>query len=135
VLEDRIVQDIVRALDARFGVDALWLFGSEATGRTTPDSDVDVAVLFTMRPAIEERMDLQSELAALVGRPVDLVDLDRASPILGMQVLRHGKLLLDRNPKRRVAFQVLLVSRYEDVRKMRAPAERAMLERMSHGRS
>jgi len=29
------------------------------------------------------------------------VDLERASPIVAMQVLRHGRLLVDANPRRR----------------------------------
>lgn len=50
--------DLARAvdlLDERFGVDALWLFGSEAQGRARPDSDVDLAGLFRRRPTASPR--------------------------------------------------------------------------------
>lgn len=126
---------ILEMLAARFGADAVWIFGSQACGRETPRSDIDVAVLFRTRPTPIERMDLQADLAERLGKPVDLVDLDSASPVLATQVLRHGQLVLDRNPRRRIAFTTILPSRYEDLRLVRAPIERRIAERMKHGRT
>jgi predicted nucleotidyltransferase len=129
------IEPIAEWLDARFGVDALWLFGSQVTGQVGPDSDVDLAALFRNRPSPPELFDAQQDLAELLGQPVDLVDLDRASPILAMQVLRHGRLLLDRNPRRRIDFVAHAPGRYEDVLIVRREAERTLLERVRHGRS
>jgi predicted nucleotidyltransferase len=119
-------------LDARFGLVALWLFGSEATGRSTAHSDIDFAFLLRRRAPASELHDLQAELAAQWGRDVDLVDLSRASPALAMQVLRHGTLVADRDPSARVQFMTALPSRYEDLRIVRAPIERYIRERL-HG--
>ena len=33
----------------------------------------------------------------LTGRPVDIIDLSTAGPLVGQQVLRHGQLLVRRN--------------------------------------
>jgi hypothetical protein len=68
------------------------------------------------------------DLSTLLGREVDLVDLRRASPILGRQVLRDGRLLLDRDPVDRHVFAMLLPSRYVDLKISRATAERALVE-------
>lgn len=124
---------ILETLDERFQADAVWLFGSRVTGRATPTSDIDIAVLFTKRPSAVERLELQALLAERLETAVDLVDLDTASPALSMQVLRQGKLLVDRNSRRRLAFTVLAPSRYEDLRRLRAPIERSIAARMSHG--
>jgi len=97
------------------------------------DSDMDLAVLFSQRPSVAERLELQAELADRLRLPVDLVALSTASPALAMQVLRHGQLLQDRNPRRRIAFTAVLPSRYEDLRRLRAPIERKIAERMRHG--
>lgn len=123
----------VDILDRRFGLDSLWLFGSEAQGTARPDSDVDLAALFTVRPTPIEVFEAQVELAEILGRDVDLVNLDRVSPILARQVLRHGRLVIDRNPKRRYAFFSRTISMYEDVKIQRREAERKLLERFSGG--
>jgi predicted nucleotidyltransferase len=134
-LESQAIQLILRAVDQAAGADAMWLFGSHANGRATAASDIDLAVLFTQRPTAAERLELQADLSQQLEKPVDLIDLDAASPVLAMQVLRHGRLLLDRNPRRRIAFASILPSRYEDVRRLRAPIERMIAARMSHGRT
>ncbi len=123
------------ALERRIGLDALWVFGSVARGTDGADSDVDLAALFSRRPAPGELLEVAAELAGLAGRDVDLVDLDAASPIVAMQALRLGRLLVDNTPRRRVAFASGLTGRYEDVIRLRRPAEEALLRRVIVGRS
>ncbi|HSG39078.1 MAG TPA: nucleotidyltransferase domain-containing protein [Thermoanaerobaculia bacterium] len=115
MIPEDALQQAIAFLDRRFGLDVLWLFGSEAQGIARADSDVDFAALFRQPPTPLEIFDAQGDLAEILHRDVDLVDLDQASPILGMQVLRHGRLLLDRDPRRRLAFFSWTVSMYEDL--------------------
>ena len=122
-------------LERRFGVDALWLFGSAARDQVRGDSDLDLAALFRRHPTLRERLDVAGDLAALLGSEVDLVDLDQASPILGLQVLRTGRLLVDRAPARRHAFFGRTLNLYEDLKILRREAERALFRRVSGGRS
>jgi len=129
--------DLQRAadfLEERFGLESLWLYGSEAKGMAGPESDVDFGALFRRRPTALEVFEAREELAEILHREVDLVDLDQASPILSMQVLRYGRLLVDRNPKRLYAFFSRAVNMYEDVKIIRREAERRLYERMSGGR-
>jgi predicted nucleotidyltransferase len=130
---DADLQRAVNVLEERFGLDTLWLFGSEAQGTPRPDSDVDLAALFHRRPTGLEVLEAQADLEQLLHREVDLVDLDRASPILCMQVLRYGRLVIDRNPKRRHAFFSRTISMYEDVKIVRRDAERRLLARVASG--
>ena len=134
-LEPSRLSAAAELLDERFGLDALWLFGSEATGRAAAESDVDLAALFGRPPSATELVDAQQDVGALLGRDVDLVDLDRASPILAMQVLRYGKLLRDKNPRRRTDFVAHAPGRYEDVLITRREIEQALLQRVRGGRS
>jgi len=122
-------------LDRCFGLDALWLFGSRAGGAARVDSDVDLAGLFRRTPSQLELFAAQAELAEKLGVEVDLIDLDRASPILAIQVLKHGRLLIDRDSRRRVAFVVRTISMYEDLKIDRREAEQALFRRIAHGRS
>ena len=135
VLSSAQIDTIKEHLDGRFGLDALWLFGSEAIDSAGPFSDIDLAGLFRSRPSALDLLEARDALGALLGRDVDLVDLERASPIVAMQVLRHGRLLVDANPRRRHQAVSDTASRYEDLRIVRREAERAMLARIRNGRS
>lgn len=123
----------VAFLDARIALDTLWLYGSEARGTAGATSDLDLGALFQGRPSPLAVLELRGALEAELGREVDLVDLDAASPFLAMQVLRHGRLVVDRNPRRRHAFFARTVSMYEDLKILRREAERALLQRVAHG--
>lgn len=127
------LDQVLELLDRRFGVETLWVFGSEAEGRVRPDSDLDVAVLFREPPSPLELAELGADAAAAIGRSVDLVDLDSASPLLGYQVLKHGRLVVDRDPSRRHAFATLLPSRREDLLITRRPVEKRLIERVARG--
>jgi predicted nucleotidyltransferase len=123
----------IERLERRLGVDTLWLFGSRARGGETPTSDVDLAGLFRSSPGPLDLFELRAELQDLLGMPVDLIDLDRASPVLAMQVLRHGSRLVDANPVRRHRFEAATPGRYDDLMRVRRPIEQKILERMTHG--
>lgn len=85
-LNARIMEVLRRHGDLRLVI----LFGSLASQRATPGSDLDLAVLMQAPLSAEDKMALIAELAQAVGRPVDLVDLDATGePLLG-QILKHG---------------------------------------------
>jgi predicted nucleotidyltransferase len=134
MVTDADLQRAIEFLDERFGLDTLWLYGSEAQGMAREDSDVDLGALFRRRLTALEIFETRAELAEILHREIDLVDLDQASPILCMQVLRYGRLLVDRNPKRRHAFFSKTVSMYEDVKIIRREAEQRLYERVRSGR-
>jgi predicted nucleotidyltransferase len=95
--------------DGARGVAALWLFGSRARQQARPGSDVDLAVLYSApqpRTLLGGPFLLQAELAGALGEEVDLVSLDAAPPDLVRRVLRDGRLLLDLDRSRRIAFEV-----------------------------
>ena len=128
------MRDVVRFLGERLGLQILWVFGSVAAGTARPDSDLDLAGLCLAPPCAEDLLAARADLVALTGREVDLVDLEHVSPLLAMQVLRHGRLVHDADPRRRVRFIASLIGRYEDVKRFRAPIEETALRRV-RGRS
>lgn len=134
MIDSDSLQQAADLLDQHFGLDTLWLFGSEAEGKERQGSDVDLAALFRRQPEALELIDARTELEEILHRDVDLVDLDHASPILGMQVLRRGRLLVDRNPRRRSSFSGRTLSMYEDLKIVRRKGEQVLLERIGVGR-
>jgi predicted nucleotidyltransferase len=102
-------QQIADRCAAHHGVVAVYLFGSTARGTDTASSDVDVAVLFERTPDARlngPRLTLEGELERTLGRPVDLVVLNTAPVDLRIRVLRAQHLVLDRDPRARIAFEV-----------------------------
>jgi predicted nucleotidyltransferase len=111
-----------RAISDHLGQDprvvAVYLYGSRARGTATDASDVDVGVLLAQDPAPTLEglgLDREAELERLLGLPVQIVVLNRAPPDLIHRVLRDGRLLVERDRKRRIAFEVLARNRFFDL--------------------
>lgn len=116
------------ALCARYGVNALYAFGSRAAevvafvrGQavlvSTSASDVDLGVL----PAPDRRLDaddrvrLTIELEDLFGVPrVDLVVLPQARPYLALDVV-SGELLFCADPVREAEYELFVLRRAGDL--------------------
>jgi len=65
----------------RHGIRRLMVFGSAATGKLRPDSDIDLLVEFEPgRPVGLRFITIQDELAELFGREVDLNTPEFLSP-------------------------------------------------------
>ncbi len=108
-MDPSIEQRIVDLFAARDEIIAVYLFGSVARGAARPDSDVDVAALFSTPPRRTldgPRLALEGDLERALGRAVDLVVLNDAPVDLRIRVLRDGRLLVDRDPSARIAYEV-----------------------------
>jgi predicted nucleotidyltransferase len=94
----------------RIGLASAYLFGSQSTGKTHRESDVDVGILLdygthpTHRARFDERLKLYSSLIEVLGsNEVDVVILNDAPPLLAARVVIEGrrvfcaKPLLDRS--------------------------------------
>lgn len=114
----------------RFGLDALYVFGSHATGHDRSGSDVDLAALTRRVPPSMERIEIREELEACLGRQVDLVFLSDASPIVARQVVQNGQVVYEAHARRHAEFVVHMLSRYADLKRIRAPVEAALIGRM-----
>ena len=85
------IQQVQAALAKHPEVELAIVFGSVARGEARRDSDVDVAVQLSTPLGADEKMELIADIAAVTGRPVDLIDLRTiGEPLLG-QILKHGR--------------------------------------------
>lgn len=129
----RFIIDIVSKLTERFpGIDVLYLFGSQATGEAGAESDVDLAV-YLREKDLQGNPSLDLEIGLFVEKmlrcPVDVVVMQRVSPILQHQVLARGRRLFERDPRQRVVLELLSFKRYLDARHY----QRKRLEASTHG--
>ena len=103
---------------AHRGVTAAYLFGSEARNEARADSDVDIAVLFDVAPdpaLMGAALTLEGDLERHLARPVDLVVLNTAPADLVHRVLRDGVIVFDRDPARRIRFEVARRNEFFDL--------------------
>jgi len=100
------------------GVEAAYLFGSQAKGTAKPGSDIDVGVLYARRPAGKldsKPMLLEGELERALQQPVQVVVLNTAPVDLAIRVLREGELLLENNREARIRFEVRTRNEFFDL--------------------
>ena len=118
-----------QAIEERLHPAAVLLYGSVASGRAGPTSDVDIAVLLgAPRPSLQILGELRAALEAVLGCAADLTILDAASPILAMQVLRNHRVLAERDPQALEDFVVRTLTDYFDLKHVRRPIEEALLK-------
>ena len=114
------VSDLQRLLDplcGQYHLRLIIVFGSTVTGSRGPESDVDLALL---ADAPLDLVAVTTDVIRLLHTDhVDVVDLRRASPLLAMEVARHGRLVYERQPGVHIEFISLAVRRYIDTKKLR----------------
>ena len=100
------------------GIVCVYVYGSVARGEARGASDIDVAVLYAQEPPPTLDglgLELGSTLERLLGKPVDLVILNRAPLDLIHRVLRDGVLVHDSDPSARIRFEVQARNAYFDL--------------------
>jgi predicted nucleotidyltransferase len=134
-------QEALKTIFIRHGVLLAYLFGSQAEGRITPQSDIDLAVLLPRSLTAEQRFRTQ---VALIGdciqlfhrNDVDVIILNEANPVLAFEVVRNGKVLYeDPKTKPAVDFAVYTLSRYADTAPLRELQDQYLFERLEQRRT
>jgi predicted nucleotidyltransferase len=89
-----ILETLQRAIPS---LSAVYVFGSQATGDTGPESDLDLAILADTPPDAVRLWEVASALAGIAGCPVDLLDLRAASTVMQYRIITSGKKLWARD--------------------------------------
>jgi len=129
-LPDNILDLIPEAadyLERRDDVIFAYLFGGLAKGDPNPLSDIDIAVYLSINVdfAHEKAEILEDIVDILHTDEIDLVVLNQSSILLSMNVIKHNRVLVDKNPFMRHAFQSLIMRKYFDHQQL----ESAILQR------
>lgn len=118
---------IVEAIRAAYpDAQAVYRFGSWGTACQRAESDLDIAVLLPWRvaerPGTDRWVELNGEISAVARTDrVDLVNLRVADTVLQAEVLRGGAPVYSADEGERLAFEVLVLSKYDDLNRWREP--------------
>ncbi len=103
------------------------LFGSQATGRQRPDSDVDLAIWPDQAPSAQTKLTWLRELETLLGKSVSLAlvsaDLD---PVLGFEIVRDGRLIYEQQAELWFKHRAQLWHAYNDSLPFRLAARKQL---------
>jgi len=109
----------LESIARRHGLQLIVLFGSQVSGRTHPESDVDVAVWVTHSLTSEQRDRLWLDLSDAFQAEIDLAVLNHAEPLLLYQVARKGQPLYENQRWAWEEFRGYAFRYYEDTQKFR----------------
>ncbi|MCA1760218.1 MAG: nucleotidyltransferase domain-containing protein [Bacteroidales bacterium] len=114
--EIKIVDFLRKKFKNLFG---LYLFGSYVTELHTSQSDLDIAFLTSEKISAVERWKIQEELASLLDKDIDLVDLKEVSVVLRAEVVENGKRIYTGNAYECDSFEMVTYSMYADLNESR----------------
>ncbi len=123
------IEPVLSFVSSQENLDMGILFGSYVSGRMRAGSDLDMGILFA--EPLDLPMTFASFQEALERRcpmGVDLVVLNRADPIIAMQILSLGEVFFAR-PGVYEDFFARTLRMYDDIKRIRAPIEKAFLQK------
>ncbi len=105
----------------------VFIFGSIVSGHMTEQSDIDIAVLFSHKLQFHEILNTKDEVCTAIGREIDLVVLNDSSPVIRMQVLKNGVLIVNKDRAIYNDFFVRTIKEYDDLKRLRKEIEENIL--------
>jgi predicted nucleotidyltransferase len=91
----------------------IYIFGSTVKNRDRGESsDVDIAILTDEKVDEYELFILSQKLADNLKKDVDLVDLNKASTVFKIQIIKTGKLIYNSDNLEKMYFQMRTMKDY-----------------------
>jgi len=112
---DDVLQEVASEDQA---IEVVYLFGSQATGRAHPKSDVDVGILYVKghQVGLKELVRLAQEIEDRAGlkTEVEVVSLNGKDARFLEEVIRGGKPVYVKDESKKVEFEAQNLIRYLD---------------------
>lgn len=115
----------------KHGIKMILLYGSQATGNSNADSDVDLGLLlkddsYNFEEIIKDLMQVFKE------NIIDVAILNHVDPVLKFEVISNYKILFCKEDEIFIEFYLNTVKQYNDTRKFRV-LEEVYLENFIRG--
>ncbi len=93
---------------------AVYAFGSYVTGKTHPESDLDMAIVPRSSSARKQRLDMLTALARQGFCHVDLVFLDTPDIVIKFEAVRHNRVVYQTDDFEPGVFYSKILRQYFD---------------------
>lgn len=111
-IEKKVLEQIKEFLVQRLSPSLIILFGSAIKGNFREDSDFDIAFFSDMEIDAYRIFLLAQELADLVSRDVDLVNLKETSIVFRAQIVGTGEVIYSKNQILETEYKIRTLKEY-----------------------
>jgi predicted nucleotidyltransferase len=88
----------IQEIAEKYGLSLVVLFGSQATGQTHKESDIDVAYQSDQKISFDEEIQIDADLIELFkNNDVQLVNVKKASPLFLKKIVENAIVLYEKN--------------------------------------
>ena len=117
---EKKIADHLKTLFTSLPIDLVYLYGSQALGKTDKFSDYDFGILFNNKLSADRRFDLRLQLFGKIAGTlnieeeiIDVVDMQEVTLLLAFNIIT-GRVIFNVNESRRIIFETYIMSRYHD---------------------
>ncbi|MCR6545090.1 type VII toxin-antitoxin system MntA family adenylyltransferase antitoxin [Dehalobacterium formicoaceticum] len=128
-MQDRDIELIKQYLIKKISPDVIYIFGSAVKGVVHRDSDIDIAFLSNKNIDSYDVFIIGQELADILNKRVDLVDLGKSSTVFQSQVVGKGKIVYCKDELRRMNYELLVLKKYARLNEERKDIIDKIIER------
>ncbi|WP_374048184.1 nucleotidyltransferase domain-containing protein [Clostridium sp. MB40-C1] len=130
-LTDFEIKKIVDFLINKINPYLMYLFGSSVKGNFREDSDIDIAFLSHEEYSDYEIFMIAQELADIMKREIDLVNLKKSSTVFKAQIVGTGKTIYCNDENKRMYFEMYAFKDYALLNEERAEILKGIKKRGS----
>jgi len=112
MIDNEKINIIKNILVQAFSPYLIYIFGSTVKNRDRGESDIDVAILTDGKVDEYELFILSQRLADILKKEIDLIDLNKASTVFKIQIIKTGKLIYNSNNLKKMYFQMRTMKDY-----------------------
>jgi predicted nucleotidyltransferase len=111
-MEPKLQSEIINFLMKKIAPKLIYIFGSTIKGTSNKHSDIDIAFLTNQNLDEYQTFMLAQELAGILNKDVDLIDINKASTVFQGQIVSTGKVIYCLDEKIRMDYEMKTLKMY-----------------------
>ncbi|WP_058953354.1 type VII toxin-antitoxin system MntA family adenylyltransferase antitoxin [Clostridium tyrobutyricum] len=119
-IDENSINKIIKFLKENIKPHLIYIFGSSVNGIFREDSDIDIAFKSEHELTPYQVFMFSQSLADILGRDVDLIDLNKASTVFKVQIIAKGKCVYCSDDVKKAYFEMYA---YKDYAKLNEERE------------